>query len=187
MLDRTELRGDEGAGDRGSHSGWYGYNGIVESDVPGSGPLNIGSSLNENSCSVDDLEPTLEDQELRLDMNGSDIIEPVVFSLRWVTLSGNVRLLLPSKLLSRVVGTRNTSLASRRAGSQKPGFRNIASFSWRRMTRSKVRSSTWDMMTQVIIDRQYAGKNDPEFMLINARIEVAHCSRVIAEANTNCR
>ena len=54
------------------------------------------------------------------------------------------------------------------------------------MTLSKAKSSSWDMVTQVIIDRQYAGKNDPEFMLISVRIEVALCSSVTAEANTSC-
>ena len=42
------------------------------------------------------------------------------------------------------------------------------------------------MVTQVIIDRQYAGKNDPEFMLIIARIEVAPCSSVTTDANASC-
>lgn len=120
MLDRMVLRGDEGADDGGSHSGGCKYDGMAKSVVLGSGPSRIGSSLDRSSCSVDDLEPTLEDQELRLDMNGSDTMEPVVFPLRWVTLSGNAGLMPPSKLLSRVVGTRNTPLTSRRAGSQKP-------------------------------------------------------------------
>ena len=120
VLDRMALRGDEGTGDGGSHSGGCKYDGMAKSVVLGSGPSRIGSSLDRSSCSVDDLEPALEDQELRLDMNGSDTMEPVVVPLRWVTLSGNAGLIPPSKLLSRVVGTRNTPLTSRRAGSQKP-------------------------------------------------------------------
>lgn len=42
------------------------------------------------------------------------------------------------------------------------------------------------MVTQVIIDKQYAGKNDPEFMLIIARIEVAPCNSVATEAKASC-
>lgn len=51
------------------------------------------------------MEPIVEVQELRLDLNGSDTIELGPFSLRWVTLSGNAGLILPNRLLSRVAGT----------------------------------------------------------------------------------
>jgi len=124
VVDPTVLRGDKGAGGGGGHSG-----DIVESDVTEAGPSNIGSSLDKSSFSVQVLELVLEDQEFRLDVKGSDTIEFATLALRWVTVSGNGRLLLLSKLLSRVIGTRNTSWTSRRAVSQYPGFRNIASFS----------------------------------------------------------
>ena len=42
------------------------------------------------------------------------------------------------------------------------------------------------MMTQFIMDRQYAGKNDSGFASVSARIEATACSSVIAEVNTNC-
>ena len=54
------------------------------------------------------------------------------------------------------------------------------------MTRSKVESNTWEMMTQFAMDRQYAGKNDSGSASIPAKIEVTPCSSVIAEVNASC-
>ena len=54
------------------------------------------------------------------------------------------------------------------------------------MTRSKVKSSSWDIVTQVINDRQYVGKKDPEFMLVTARTVVTPCNSVIPDVDTNC-
>ena len=129
VLDPKVLRDDEGDGDGGRDSCRCRYDDTVESLVPKPGPSTIGSGVDDNPRSGFDPEPIVEDQELRLELNGSDITELAAFSLRKVTLSGNVRLLLPSKLLSRVVGTRNTSLTSWRAGSHKREFCSIASFS----------------------------------------------------------
>ena len=129
MLGATLLRDDEGAGEEDGHSGGCKCDGVGDSVVPGSGPSHIVSSLDESSRSVYDLERTHDDRELRLDLNGSDTTELAVLALRWVTLSGNMGLLLPSRLLPGVVGTRNTSRTSRRAGSQELGVCSIASFS----------------------------------------------------------
>jgi hypothetical protein len=41
------------------------------------------------------------------------------------------------------------------------------------------------MATQVIIDRQYAGKKDPEFMLITARTVVTPCNSVSPEVDAS--
>jgi len=100
-------------------------------------------------------------------------------------LSGGARLLPLSEVPPRVVGTRNTSRNSWRVGPQALGFCNVASFSWRRMTRSKVESNVWETMTQFIMDRQYAGKKDSGSVSTPARTEAAPCSSVIVEVKTS--
>jgi hypothetical protein len=116
MVDATALRGDEGTGDEVMHTCGCRDDDIVDTIDPGAVPPCIGSSPDESS----------DDQELRLDLNGSDTIELEVLALRGT--SGYVRLRPPSILPSRVLGARNTSRTSRLAGSQTPEFCNIASF-----------------------------------------------------------
>jgi len=43
------------------------------------------------------------------------------------------------------------------------------------------------MATQVIIDRQYAGKYDAKPILVTVSIEVAPCSNVITEVDASCK
>lgn len=152
-LDAMVLHDDEGTGEEARYTGGCGYNDTVDDVVPGDCPARVGSGLGESPCSLYDLGRTPDDQELRLGLNGSDAIGLAVIVLRWVKLSGNARLLPPTKLPSRVVGTRNVSRTSRRVGSHISEFCSIASFSWRRTTRSKVKSNSWEMITQLIIDR----------------------------------
>ena len=84
------LRGDEGAGEA-RHATGCSYDDVVGSDVTGVGSSRIGSSLDRSSRSVNDLERILDDQEPRLDLNGSDTIWLEVSAFRWVTLSGDAK------------------------------------------------------------------------------------------------
>ena len=90
VLEVTVLRGEEGTGEPGHSSGCR-CDDVVGSDVPGVDSSRIGSSLDRGSRSVNDLERILDDQESRLDLNGSDSIRLGVSALRWVTLSGDAR------------------------------------------------------------------------------------------------
>jgi hypothetical protein len=82
VLDLMLLRDDEGVGDGGRDSCGNRYDDIVESLVPRPGPPSIGSSAADSPRSGRDPEPIVEDQELRLESNGSDNVELAAFSLR---------------------------------------------------------------------------------------------------------